>query len=289
MNRFISIISKLKYLGLLGLPMFFSDAVVWRYFWLFWIFGIIEIILTWQPVLQALYQLVSIPYISVAHGFRLPDINTHKSKISYSLPFKGRWTAVNGGVDEKSSHSWGIPTQRYAYDFIIIDENGKSCSGDPTKLENYYCYGKEVLAPADGVVVALKDNCADSKAFGNGKTDPNIKDIRGNYIVIKHADREYSVVAHLMPCSIKVKRGQHVKRGEYIACCGNSGNTSEPHVHFQVQDGKSFFASAGLPVIFDGIKTGITENYDILDPRGTYTPSEDGQPYVHRGQHVESI
>lgn len=288
MDNFISIIRKLKYLGLLGLPVFFSDAVIWRYFWLFWIFGLIEMALTFQLTFQALRQLAGIPVIYIKHGFRLPDIHSHKSAVKYSLPFNGQWTVVNGGVNAESSHSWNIPTQRYAYDFIITDKNGASCSGDATDVKSYYCYGKDILAPADGTVVYVNNGQPDAKILGNGATDPNIKDIRGNCIIMKHAGKEYSFIGHLMSGSISVRKGQQVKRGEKIARCGNSGNTSEPHVHFHVQDGKGFFTSAGLPVLFDGIKTGYAENYDKLDPRKAYIPSDDEAAYLHRGQCVEN-
>jgi hypothetical protein len=74
--------------------------------------------------------------------------------------------AVNGGVTKEFSHSWKINSQRYAYDFIIPDNEGKSCSGD-------------------------------SKIMSGGKTDPLVKDIQGNYVVIQHAENEYSCLAHI--------------------------------------------------------------------------------------------
>ena len=85
-------------------------------------------------------------------------------------------------------------------------------------------------------------------------TDSYIKDIRGNYIVIRHEWGEYSCLAHLKRDSILVSVGQIVKSGEIIAQCGNSGNTSEPHLHFQVQSDLSFFFCEGLPINFDNDK-----------------------------------
>ncbi|NLK86505.1 MAG: M23 family metallopeptidase [Clostridiaceae bacterium] len=152
-----------------------------------------------------------------------------------------------------------------------------------------YCYGRDVFAPADGTVICFRNDRPDSKTYGNGSTDSSVKDIRGNFIVIRHTDKEYSFIAHLLPGSITVKKGQQVKRGERIARCGNSGNTSEPHIHFHIQDGKGIFTSAGLPVVFDGINTGYAENYDKYDPRKTYIPQATEALYVHRGQYVENI
>jgi hypothetical protein len=286
MNRLISISGKLKFLGLLGLPTFFSEAAIWRYLWLLWLFGLVEIIATLPTFWQSVKQLVCIPYIYISRGFRLPDIASHQPAVLYSLPFYGEWVVVNGGTDRSTSHSWGVPTQRYAYDFVVLDDDGKSSVGDNTILRNYHCYGKDVLAPADGVVVEAKDQYPDARTFGNGSVDHFIKDIRGNYVVIKHAESEYSFIAHLLPKSIKVKVGQCVRRGDYIAQCGNSGNTSEPHIHFHVQDGRSFFASAGLPVLFQGIQAKRARNYDKFDPRTVPQRSENDDSTIQRGYSV---
>lgn len=99
--------------------------------------------------------------------------------------------------------------------------------------------------------------------------------MRGNHITLQHNEKEFSTIAHLMPNSITVAVGQKVVRGQVIAKCGNSGNTSEPHIHFQLNDGKSFFASAGLPVKFKNVFA--TEN-------GKTHPEE----YIVKGQFVET-
>ena len=155
-------------------------------------------------------------------------------------------------------------------------------------LSNYYCYGREVLAPADGVVVDVRTDCNDSIIMGGGKTDPLIKDIRGNYIVIQHAENEYSCLAHLKPDSISVKIGEHVKRKQKIALCGNSGNTSEPHLHFQVQNGKSLFSSAGLPIYFEHIEAVPHPQYFMYDPRPISKTAGLEADFISRGQLVKN-
>lgn len=85
-------------------------------------------------------------------------------------------------------------------------------------------------------------------------TDPLIKDIRGNYIVIKHSENEYSLICHIKSNSFLVKKGDAVKRYQKLAECGNSGNTTEPYIHFHVQNRKGFVLSAGLPIEFKDIK-----------------------------------
>ena len=278
-------ISRLKWLGLLGLPMFFSEQPIWKLFWLFWLFGILEIGITFPVLIASLRQMIGMAIVNKKNK-PMPDKDNFTPKIKYSLPFHGGWVAVNGGVTKESSHSWEISSQRYAYDFIILDNDGKSFSGDEAMLSDYHCYGKEILAPADGVVVEIRINCNDSKIMGNGGTDPLFKDLRGNYIVIRHTDDEYSCLAHLKPGSIEVRVGQHVKRKQRIALCGNSGNTSEPHLHFQIQNGRSFFSSAGLPIHTENIQATPQIGYSSYDPRPIPIPNEG---FISRGQCVRNI
>lgn len=226
------------------------------------------------------------------HGFRLPSKDNYRCETEFILPFAGRWTVVNGSVEKTLSHSWGVLPQRYAYDFLILDEEGRSFHDVETEPKNYYCYGQKILAPADGVVVKASQRVLDSKIYGNGKLDYDIKDIRGNYIIIKHNKNEYSFIAHIKPGSILVKKGQVLEQGEEIARCGNSGNSSEPHIHFHVQDGISVFASAGLPICFKNVKISKEEYYTKYDNRSLPELKEDSnemEGYIHRGQFVETL
>lgn len=294
MHKLIAITSRAKYLGLLGILGIVLDVAHMRLLSLFWLLALVEVFASPRRMWQSLQQLAGIPHIYLTHRFHLPSKETYRSQIAYGLPFEGEWVVVNGGTDRRSSHSWGIPTQRYAYDFLIIDDEGKTYQGDATRVESYYCYGKKILAPADGEVVAVSAHQRDSRTFGDGTVDPTTKDILGNYIIIDHGESEFSFIGHLKPGSIAVVGGQEVHRGEVIGRCGNSGNTSEPHVHLHVQDGKSVFASAGLPVAFDGITATRHEGYEQRDPRplpeellaDTSVANDSARCYIHRGQRV---
>jgi len=147
----------------------------------------------------------------------------------------------------------------------------------------------DVVAPADGTVVALKNRHRDSRV-GGGKVYCDTWDIRGNFITIKHAEKEYSIIAHLAPNSITVKVGDTVKQGQLIAKCGNSGNSSEPHIHFQVNAGKSFYASMGLPIAFKNIKATQVKGWSELDPRPLDGNLEqtNGKFHIGRGLEVEN-
>lgn len=98
MGRIAALSGKLKFIGLLGLPIFFSDMVIWKFFWLFWLFAFVQILATLPLIVQSLLQLFGIPYIYISHGFKLPAKDNYQPAVRYSLPFSGQWTVVNGGT-----------------------------------------------------------------------------------------------------------------------------------------------------------------------------------------------
>lgn len=289
MKHFVRLCDKIQYLGLLGLLGLIFDNKLLNFLWLFWLFGFVGIFYNFPIFLQALKQLWGMLTIPFWYGSHIPSAENYQCKVQYSLPFQGNWTVVNGGINKAYSHSWGIQTQRYAYDFVILDEEGHSFSDERTKLIGYYCYGEKILAPADGEVVEARDKYPNSLLLGRGQVDCSARDIRGNYILIRHADKEYGLLAHLKPGSIRVKVGDKVKRGQCVAYCGNSGNTSEPHLHFHLQDGVSFYTSAGLPIEFVGITILPAPNYSVYDPRPVSSTSMSAQKHIMRGQLVSNI
>lgn len=147
------------------------------------------------------------------------------------LPFSGEWFTLSGGNTAEQNNHHGNAAQNFAYDFFVIDKSTKTThSGDGAKNEDYFAFGKEVLATADGEVVEAVDGVRD-----NSPMDTNNLVLTGNFVVIKHGT-VYSLTAHLKQGSVLVKKGDIVKAGQKIGLCGNSGNSSEPHVHFHVQD-----------------------------------------------------
>ena len=162
-------------------------------------------------------------------------------------------------------------------------------------VESYYCYGKDVLATVDGVVVKVSNKHPDSKVDGR-KAHCNTWDTKGNHIVIQHKNSAYSYVGHLMPNSATVTVGDRVKQGDVIAKCGNSGYTAEPHLHFQLQSSKSFNLSAGLPIAFTNIRAKDSLGYKLWHQKvGIERPSTQGnlevignKSYIGRGLDVEN-
>lgn len=198
-------------------------------------------------------QIVGQLHILARYRGSLPGPEERSQTITYRLPFDGEWTILNGSIREEQSHSWSLYTQRYAYDFVKTDEDGKTHTGDGTSNDDYYCFDEPIYAPADGVVISARNTHRDCPSPG-GSLDIFQRDIRGNYVTIDHGG-EYSVLAHLAEGSVDVKAGDRVERGELIGRCGNSGNSTEPHLHFHVQDAPSFFLGMGIPIVFEQLQT----------------------------------
>lgn len=156
----------------------------------------------------------------------------NKSRLSqllyfpFHLPFWGEWV-VSQGHEGKFTHKgdWS-----YAYDFMLLDEDMKTYTSTGKLCENYHCYNKPVLAPADGIVEEIVDHIDDNEI---GKTDT--VNNWGNTIIIRHLTGLYSQLSHLRKGTFKVAKGDHVKRGDFLATCGNSGRSHQPHIHFQIQ------------------------------------------------------
>ena len=206
MHRLLVYVSRIKWVGLIGLIGDILGNPYLKLFWLFMLLGLIEIFYNLPVFLQGLKQIFFIPITYISHGFQLPSANNYICKSKYILPFEGKWSVVNGGVSKEMSHTWSILPQRYAYDFLIIDENGRSHTEDGKLVESYYCYGMNIVSPADGEVVSVCDRYGDSKVYADGTVDCSACDIRGNYITLKHSHDEYSTIAHIMPKSILVDK-----------------------------------------------------------------------------------
>ncbi|GIP35277.1 M23 family metallopeptidase [Paenibacillus sp. J2TS4] len=160
-----------------------------------------------------------------------PETDGQYTSGKYQYPFAGEWFTFWGGTNVLVNYHYAHPSQRYAFDWIMLKED-RSYEGDPTKNESYYAFGQEVLAPADGKIVKVENDLDDNTPVG--KMDPS--NPAGNHVVIEHANGEYSMLAHFQKQSIQVKVGDEVKAGDLLGLCGNSGNSSEPHIHYHVSD-----------------------------------------------------
>jgi hypothetical protein len=170
----------------------------------------------------------------------------YQTRTPLRLPFEGDWYVFWGGRTLDQNYHSAYRDQRFAYD-IIIRRDGSSHSGDGTSLEQYYCWAQPILAPGAGTVVTAVDSLPDQQP---GRMDP--ANAAGNHVVLDHGNGEFSLLAHLRRGSVAVRAGQGVAQGQKLGECGNSGNTSEPHLHYHLQNGPGFGAAEGLPAQFNG-------------------------------------
>jgi urea transporter len=146
--------------------------------------------------------------------------------VAASLPFFGEWT-INQGHDGEITHkgAW-----RNAWDFIVTDKNAKQYKGSGDFVEDYFCFGKSVIAPFDGTVIEVVNSIQD-----NIIGDVNTRNNWGNTVIVKHTNYIFTKLSHLKYHSVEVKAGDVVKQGQLLARCGNSGRSPYPHLHFQFQ------------------------------------------------------
>lgn len=189
---------------------------------------------------------------------------------SYRFPLDGTW-AVSPGPDLDGHHRW-IASTEFALDIVRYGQSGSSGEVSSARLDDFYGYGAPVLAAADGVIVASENSATENSdalrqpneswedywprvaAMQAKLTSARPISAAGNYVTIQHANGEYTHYAHLAAGSVTVKVGDLVKQGEVIGALGHSGNSTEPHLHFQLMDGPEPFASRSLPLRFDDLE-----------------------------------
>jgi murein DD-endopeptidase MepM/ murein hydrolase activator NlpD len=194
---------------------------------------------------------------------------THTSPNEYWLPLAGT-LYVAAAPDLDSHHRWAI-NQEFALDLVALGGNGNTHQGEGSRLADFYSYGRDVLAVADGTVVAVETSAteSDSRLRQPGESSEAFQQrtaaeqnqllaqapikAAGNYVVLRHGGGEHSQYLHLKPGSVRVKPGDQVRRGQPIGQIGHSGNSTEPHLHFQLTDGPDPMVSRGLPIVFSNV------------------------------------
>jgi len=165
-----------------------------------------------------------------------------------------RWVAVGSCCD--GPHRRGLQAingelhlaQRFAIDFNRLDADDRLSAGDPTRNTSSPGYGQPVLAVADATVVAAVDQYPDQ--IPNATTGVPPEEPEGNHIILDLGEGRYAMYAHLKPGSLTVQAGERVQHGQVIGELGNSGNSTGPHLHFQVMDAPSALVADGLPYVF---------------------------------------
>lgn len=211
--------------------------------------------------LAAQWPLASLDYTFRFGVEKQPDVvqsvhvvpKAYTTRTRLRLPLDGRLLVWDGhdfyshhrrfDLDHPVAVQIGFNTNasRYSYDFTVVDAEGNRYSGDGSKHGDHFSYGRPVLAPGDGTVVAIANGAAEE---GGGVSIAAVREngmvIFGNYIVIDHGNGEFSHLGHLRPGSVKVAVGDKVRAGQPLAQVGTSGSSLFPHLHYELA------TSAGL-------------------------------------------
>jgi murein DD-endopeptidase MepM/ murein hydrolase activator NlpD len=207
---------------------------------------------------------------SVRHRLTVGELTLDSEAVTVSTqkpivigpPLSGDgWMAANGPGPNSGHRRALIPidggahiAQRFAIDWVQIGPSGATFTGDQKANASYRAHGANVLAVADATVAAVKDGIPENIPGPASRAVPiTAETIGGNYIVLDLGGGRFAFYAHLQPGSLRVKVGDRVTRGQVIGLVGNSGNSTEPHLHFHVSDGVSPLGSEGLPYAIAGM------------------------------------
>ena len=166
--------------------------------------------------------------------------------------YEPSWPRGHRRVRYTVDGSTGIPG-RYAIDFMLLDSLGHFVNGSENEIRNWLGYGAHVLAVADGVVVAVRDDFPESPTLATHPAYPAAK-ATGNYICLRIAEHRYIFYEHLKPGTISVSKGQKVKKGQRLAKVGFTGQTTGPHLHLHMANTPSPLGAEGLPFAFESFQ-----------------------------------
>ncbi len=192
-----------------------------------------------------------------------------RSPVLLTLPFRGRWQARNSPARRIPSHGTHQLGVTYAIDFVAVDGRDRSAPRSWRSLlaveppEIFVGFGAPVLAPADGLVALVHDGETDHRARRSlpaqipyalsqaTRVRAGAPAVAGNHVVLALGPNgPYVLLAHLRRGTVAVTPGDQLVTGAPVGECGNSGNSTEPHVHVQVTDTVTWSTARGLPIAF---------------------------------------
>jgi hypothetical protein len=216
-----------------------------------------------------------------------------------TLPFRGTWLARNSPARRVPSHGTDLFATTYAIDFIAV--RGRRTAGTRdwrTVLateppDRFFAFGRPVLAPGTGRVVSVHDRETDHEARRSPVTLASYAvtqasrvrrgpgAVAGNHVILELAGvGGFVLLAHLRAGSVRVREGALVEAGEVLGDCGNSGNSTQPHVHLQVMDAADPYTAHGVPMAFRAyrawrrhaaapvtVEQGIPNESEVVEPR----------------------
>ena len=223
-----------------------------------------------------------------------PTTVDRREPLRVSAPLRGGGLAVFGCCGPPFGHRRArveldgrlYLAQRFAVDFVRMDAALNTNAGDPTRNDSYYIFGAEVMAAAPGRVLAVRDGVAENTPLVFPDLGDN--DALGNFVLQDLGGGRTAVYAHLRTGSVRVRPGDRLDRGQVLGQVGNSGNSFQPHLHFQVTDAPglpSGLTANGVPFVFDRFRLDSrVAGYDILPPVPVRIPVS--PPHRRAGQYL---
>jgi murein DD-endopeptidase MepM/ murein hydrolase activator NlpD len=214
-----------------------------------------------------------------------PAVPVARAAIIIGPPLRGGpWLAANGPSNSSGHRRALIPiagtpsiAQRFAIDYVKVNAGNSTRQGDSLDNASYHAEGNDALAVADGRVVAIKDSIPENVPGVNSRAVPiTLETVGGNHVILDIGGGHYAFYAHLKPGSLRVKVGDRVKRGQVLGLVGNSGNSTEPHLHFHVSDANSPLGSEGIPYGYD--------SFEVVGRCNSFTTCERTAPKVRHGE-----
>lgn len=210
------------------------------------------------------------------------NVKLFEDPVIVEFPLRGEWMAPTTPGKKVPSHGTDQLGERFAFDFLQVDweRNGRPFYNTSllryvlfgVSLDECYCWGKEIYAPCDGKIIIAEDGYTErpivhwvsdlfvalKNAYVFDAEKDGIQPVAGNYIVMKcnNTNNVYAAFAHLQKGSITVSVGQSVQKGDLLGKVGHSGNSTAPHLHFQLMDSSNLLSARGIPCAF--------EQYDLF-------------------------
>lgn len=238
---------------------------------------VVERILPDSQLASAVGRLPLIGLVGMVAGYLLAFLGARllaspPAPIIVGSPVQGRWMGMNSPVDRVPSHGVRVYGQAYALDLVHepIEIPRPVFGRGPAmrRCSDYPAFGQPLRSMVAGTVVKASDSQRDHRARSNKwalvylMAEGALRELGGprfvvgNHIIVRTEQGNYALLAHLKQGSALVRRGDTVEAGEVLAACGNTGNSTEPHVHAQLMDGPSIWTAQGIPMAFADVSIG---------------------------------
>ncbi|KAF2779115.1 M23 family metallopeptidase [Streptomyces sp. OM5714] len=267
---------QLAFLALVALGVLFDPGIPW-----------------WCVFLPLVLAYVLITVVNRWNGGAPDAPGRSREPVEVAPPVTGRWSALNSPADRTPSHGLHAYGQTFAIDLVAEPEPGarpgfRALWPVARRPRDFPAFGAPLLAVADGTVVRADDGQRDHLSRtslpallylmvveGSVREMAGVRRIVGNHLILDLGDGTHALYAHIQRGSFTVREGDRVRAGQVLARCGNTGNSTEPHVHFQLMDGPDPDTARGVPFTWHGI--GVPRNGEVFDVVAA-APASPGSP-----------